>query len=380
MKQARLFTPGPTAVPPEVLETQSRPLLHHRTPEFKKAHLDVIEGLRYIMQTGNPVAVLTASGSGAMEAAVVNMTRPGEKIIVTELGKFSRRWRELGQAFGVEVVSVSAEWGTAVPPEKVQAAFAEHGDAVALFTTHSETSTGVLQDVESFARIAREHDALIAVDGITSIGAHDVRTDEWGLDALVGGSQKSVMIPPGLGYVALSPAAIAKIKKGRHAVHYFDLLAAVDKAESGDTPYTPAITLFLALQKALQMMRKEGLSNIVARHAANAAAVRAAVRAIGLQLFTRTPSNATTAVVAPDGRASDITRTMENGYGIKIAGGQDHLLGKIFRLGHLGYYTAEDMKTMITALEATLSDLKLADNCGVGVAALQESFAGGVAQ
>lgn len=377
MKRARLFTPGPTAVPPEVLETQARPLVHHRTDEFKKAHLDVLDGLRYVMRTRNPVVVLASSGSGAMEAVVVNLTAPGEKVIVTEMGKFSERWREIATAYGVEVVSVSCEWGRPVSPEEVSEAFERHPDATVLLTTHSETSTGVLQDVEAFARIAHDRGALIGVDGITSIGCHDVRTDDWGLDALVGGAQKGVMIPPGLGYVALSEAAIAKMKRGRHPVYYFDLLAAVEKAQAGDTPFTPAISLVFALQRALQMIREEGLEQVVARHAANAGAVRAAVVAMELELLASAPSNATTAVIAPEGRAGDITKTMEHTYGVKIAGGQARLKGKIFRLGHLGYYSATDMYTMIAALEATLCDLGIRDGFGAGVEALRRSYATG---
>jgi aspartate aminotransferase-like enzyme len=375
MKRARLFTPGPTAVPAEVLEAQARPMVHHRTDEFKQAMRDVLDGLKYIMKTENPVVVLASSGSGGMEATVVNLTAPGEKVIVTEIGKFSERWRLIAEAFGVEVVSVEAEWGDPVTADQVAAAFDANPGATVLFTTHSETSTGVLQDVKAFARIAHDHDALIAVDGITSIGCHDVRADDWGLDALVGGSQKGVMIPPGIGYVSLSNAAIDKMKKRRHPVYYFDLIAGVEKAESGDTPFTPAITLVFALQQALEMMRDEGVGNIIARHASNAAAVRAAVTALELELLSHSPSNALTAVVAPEGKTGDIIKRMEHTYGVKVAGGQAQLKGKIFRLGHLGYYYPVDMYTMISALEATMADLGLSRGFGPGVEALQKSYA-----
>lgn len=380
MKRARLFTPGPTAVPPEVLEAQARPMPHHRTAEFKEAYLEVIEGLRYLLQTKNAIVVHASSGSGAMESVVVNLTAPGETVIVTETGKFGERWSEIARAYGVEVVSLAPEWGTPVAPDEVKAAFEAHPDARVLLTTHSETSTGVLQDVESFARIAHDAGALIAVDGITSIGAHDVRTDEWGLDALVGGSQKGVMIPPGMGYVALSKAAIERMQGERHPSYYFDLVTAVKKAEGGDTPFTPAISLVLALQASLRMIREEGLENVIARHAANAGAVRAAVTAMGLELFASSPSNAVTAVRAPEGRAGDITKAMERDYGVKIAGGQARLSGKIIRLGHLGYYFPVDMYTMISALEATLHSLGIVDTFGRGVEALRESYAAGGAK
>jgi aspartate aminotransferase-like enzyme len=377
MKRARLFTPGPTAVPPEVLEAQARPMIHHRTDEFRRALEDVNDGLRAIMKTENVVVVTASSGSGAMEAAVVNLTQPGEKVIVTEIGKFSQRWREIAEAYGVEVVSVAAEWGHPVTPDQVSAAFGANPDATVLFTTHSETSTATLQDVESFARIAHDHGALIAVDGITSIGCHDVRTDEWGLDALVGGSQKGVMIPPGLGYLSLSDAAVEKMKRGRHPSYYFDLIKGVEKAKQNDTAFTPPITLVFALQAALEMMREEGIDNVIARHASNAAAVRAAVQAIGLELLSSAPSNAVTAVVAPEGHAAGIIKRMEHNYGVKVAGGQLQLKGKIIRLGHLGYYYPVDMYTMIAALEAALSDLGLGEGFGAGVESLQQSYGEG---
>jgi len=259
-------------------------------------------------------------------------------------------------------------------PDSVGRAFKENPGATVLFTTHSETSTGALQDVEAFANIARKHDALIAVDAITSAGAHHVRTDEWGLDAVVGGSQKGVMLPPGLGYVALSQRAMAKMRAGRHPVYYFDLLKAVASAEKGDTPYTPAITLVLALERALQMMREEGIENVVARHDANGSAVRAAVTAMGMKLLAAVPSNAATAVLTPGDSAGQITKHIEKRYGVKIAGGQGSLKGKIVRIGHLGYYDESDMYTVVSAFEATLNDLGLLKSFGAGVEALRRSY------
>lgn len=310
-----------------------------------------------------------------MEAAVVNLTKPGETVIVTELGKFSERWREIGEVFGLTVVSVTAEYGQVVDPSEVERAFKANPGASVLFATHSETSTGALQDVASLATIAHAHDALIVVDAITSAGAHDVRTDDWGLDAVVGGSQKGVMIPPGLGYVALSARAQARMKEARHAVYYFDLQKAIAAAEKGETPYTPAITLVVALCKALEMIREEGIEHVIARHDANARATRAAVSAMGLRLLAAVPSNATTAVLTPGDSAGAITKHLESRYGVKIAGGQGSLKGKIVRIGHLGYYDATDMFTAVSAFEATLNDLGIARTFGRGVEALQKSYA-----
>ena len=374
MRTPKLFTPGPTAVPAEILETQARPLIHHRTEEFRDAHLASIKGLQYILRTDNPVVILTASGSGAMEATVLNLTKPGDTVIVTEVGKFSERWREIGEAFGVNVVAVKCEPGQIVTPQQIEQAFAKNPGASVLFATHSETSTGVLLDVKEMARVARAHNALIAVDAITSAGCHDVRTDEWGLDAVVGGSQKGVMIPPGLGYVSLSERAIQRMREKRHAVYYFDLLKAVKQSEKGDTPYTPAITLFLALRRALDMMREEGIEKVVARHDLNARGTRAAVKAMGMDLVATVPSNATTAVWTPGDSSGKITKHIEKRYGCKIAGGQGDLKGKIVRIGHLGAYFEEDMFTVVSAFEATLNDLGLAKTFGAGIEALRAVY------
>ena len=374
MKRAKLFTPGPTEVPPEVLETQARPLVHHRSDAFRKAHLEVIEGLRYILRTEGPVVLLASSGTGAMEAAVVNLTRPGDKALVTVNGKFSERWAEITRTYGVKTVVVEAEWGESVAPEAIERAFEVNPGVSVFFTTHSETSTGVLQDVERLARVAHDHDALVIVDGISSVCAHDVRVDEWGIDCMVGGAQKGVMTPPGLSFLSLSPQAVRKMTAGRHPCYYFDLLAATRTAEKGDTPYTPAITLVFALQRALQMIREEGIEKVIARHAANARAVRAAVRALGLGLFASVPSNATTAAVPPPDKAAAIVRTMEERYGVKITGGQGKLKGKIIRLGHLGWYDRDDMVILISALEAALVDLEIVPGLGAGLEALGKAY------
>jgi len=376
MRTPKLFTPGPTAVPAEILETQARPLIHHRTDEFRQALIESTRGLQYILRASGPVPILTASGSGAMEAAVINLTRPGDTVIVTEVGKFSERWREIAVAFGMKVVSITCEPGEIVTAAQVDDAFKKNPGTSVLFCTHSETSTGVLQDVKEMAKVAHAHNALAVVDAITSAGCHDVRTDEWGLDAVVGGSQKGVMIPPGLAYVALSERALARMADRRHAVYYFDLLKAAKQADKGDTPYTPAITLVLALQRALAMMREETIEKIVARHELNARGTREAVKAMGMKLVAKVPSNATTAVWTPDDTAGKITKHIEKRYGCKIAGGQGGLKGKIVRIGHLGSYYEDDMYQVISAFEATLNDLGLARHFGAGVEALRGVYAG----
>jgi aspartate aminotransferase-like enzyme len=314
-----------------------------------------------------------------MEAAMVNVTAPGEKALVTILGKFSERLRELGEAFGLDLVLLEAEWGTPVAPERVQAAFDEHPDIRTVFCTHCETSTGTLQDVAAFAKIAHSQGALIVVDGITSLGSEDVQTDHWGLDMVVGGSQKGLMIPPGLAFLSVSQAAKERMERGnRHPVFYFDLLKALASLEKSDTPWTPATTLIIALQEALTMMREEGFSEVIHRHATNAAAVRAAVTAMKLPLFSTAPANCTTVITPPDGTAPKIKSTLEERYGLSVAGGQGHVKGKILRLGHLGYYYEADMLTLISSLESVMNDMGLHDNVGVGLAAMHEAYRTGV--
>lgn len=375
MPPEKLFTPGPTAVPWQVLETMSRPLIHHRTKEFREIHREAAENLKYVYRTSNPVVILTASGSGAMEAAVANLTKVGEKAIVVEVGKFSERWRELGEAYGLDLVVVKAEWGDPINPDQVAKAFDENAGVGIVFVTHCETSTGVLQDVKTIARIAHENGALIVVDGITSLCAQNVQTDDWGLDAVVGGSQKGFMTPPGLSFISLSERARERMEAGGHPVYYFDLTKAVKALEKNDTPYTPAHTVIIALNEALRMIKQEGLENVIRRHTRNAKATRAAVKALGLKLFASMPCNATTSALPPDGTADKIRNHMVERYGVRIAGGQGTVKGKIIRLGHLGYYHETDIYTMMSALEGTLVDLGLNDAPGRGIEALLHSFA-----
>lgn len=374
MTQKKLFTPGPTQVPHEVLETMARPLIHHRTPEFRAILKEATDNLQYVYRTRNPVLVLTASGSGAMEAAVVNLTRPGDKALVPVVGKFSERWRELGEAYGLDLVLLEGTWGQPVSLAQVEAAFEANPGITTVFTTHCETSTGVLQDVQGMSKIAHRNGALIVVDGITSLGAEQVETDAWRLDVVIGGSQKGFMTPPGLAFLSVSEAAIERMEHAGHPVYYFDLKRALASHEKGDTPWTPALGLVIALNQALRMIRQEGLDNVIERHTRNARAVRAAVKAMKLKLFATVPANATTAVIFKDGSADTIRTHLDQKYGIKIAGGQDEIKGKVIRLGHLGFYHEADMHTMIAALEATLCDLKISDTAGKGIDALLKSY------
>jgi aspartate aminotransferase-like enzyme len=349
-------------------------MIHHRTEEFRAVQREAIDDLRDVLKTRNPVLLLACSGTGAMETALVNLTGRGEKVLVTDLGKFSHRWREIGEAYGLDVTSVEARWGDPVRPEELERALDANPDVKAVFTIHSETSTGVLQDIESMARIARSKGALIIVDAITSVCAERLETDAWGLDVVIGSSQKGVMTPPGLAFLSLSEAARERMDKPGQPSYYFDMKRALASYEKGDSPWTPPIGLVMGLHEALKMIKEEGLESVIERHARNARAARAAVRALGLEVFPTVPAACTTAVVIPDGHAEQIRKHLHDVYGIRIAGGQGRLKGKIVRIGHLGHYFESDIFTVVSAFESTLLDLGLIDSGGRGVEALFKQF------
>jgi aspartate aminotransferase-like enzyme len=374
MRSRQLFTPGPTEVPWRVREKMAGPMIHHRTEEFRAIQREAIDDLRDLLKTRNRVFLLACSGTGAMETALVNLTARGEKVLVTDLGKFSHRWREIGEAYGLDVTSVEARWGDPVRPEELERALDANPGVKAVFTIHSETSTGVLQDIESMARIARSKGALIVVDAITSVGAERLETDAWGLDVVIGSSQKGVMTPPGLAFLSFSEAARERMDKPGQPSYYFDMKRALASYEDGDTPWTPPIGLVMGLHEALKMIKEEGLESVIERHARNARAVRAAVRALGLEVFPTVPAACVTAVVIPEGHSEQIRKHLHDVYGIRIAGGQGRLKGKIVRIGHLGHYFESDIFTVVSAFESTLLDLGLIDAGGRGVEALFKQF------
>jgi aspartate aminotransferase-like enzyme len=370
-----LFTPGPTELPSEVLAAMARPIIHHRTEEYRDIFLEATRLLQEHLGTSQPIVTLTASGTAAMEAAVVNLLSPGDEMIVVEGGKFGDRWRAIGEAYGLTVHKVRVEWGRVATVEEVESALAAHPKAKALFVTHSETSTGALFPVHEIAKAAKARGVLTIVDAVTSYGVYDLHFDSSDLDGVVWGSQKGLMIPPGLGYLCLAPRAWDAVEKARLPRFYFDLSKARSALEKGDTPFTPAISLVLATHAAATLMAKEGRKHVFARHQRNADATRAAVTALGLKLFAEVPSNAVTAVTGPAGAdGGAVTKTMEQRYGVKIAGGQDRLKGKIFRLGHIGYYDAGDILRMVGAFESALLDHGVRVETGAAVRAAQESF------
>jgi aspartate aminotransferase-like enzyme len=369
MYKYRLVTPGPVSVPERVRRAMAGELIHHRQPEFRAVLREVREKLKQVFQTRQEVLVLASSGTGAMEATVANLLSPGERAVVVRGGKFGERWAELCEAFGVRPVCVDVEWGRAVQPAEVRAAFQAAPDARALLVQASETSTGVFHPVRELAEVVHEKPGrMILVDGISAVGVHDLPMDAWDLDGVVSGSQKSWMLPPGLAFIALSPLAQAALERSTQPRYYFDLRKELEGQPRDQTAYTPAVSLILGLREALSLLLEEGLPNVFARHEKLARVVRAAVEALGLTLFAPdSPSFACTAVRVPadlDGVA--LVQRLIDVYGVHIAGGQGKVAGKIFRIGHMGDVDGFDMLTVVAALEMVLLDLGYPAKLGEG--------------
>ncbi|MGH7429007.1 MAG: pyridoxal-phosphate-dependent aminotransferase family protein [Candidatus Methylomirabilaceae bacterium] len=373
MKKRHLLAPGPTPVLPEALAAMARPIIYHRGPEYEALLARVREGLKLLFQTKSEVLVFTSSGTGGMEAAVVNTLSPGDRVVVIRGGKFGERWGEICQAYGIHPHYIDVEWGRAVDPQLVAAALKTDPSVKAVFATHSESSTGVLHDVEAIARIVRTTPAILIVDGITSVGVVDCPMDAWGLDVVVGGSQKSLMIPPGLAFCGVSDKAWAVVERSRLPRFYFDFKAERKSIEKNQNAFTPAVSLIVGLHESLASIKAEGLPAIFARLDRLARATRAGVTALGLELFAERPTPALTAITPPRGiEAGAIVKTLRATHGITIAGGQGKLKGKIFRLAHLGYADDSDVMVCLSALERTLNDLGYPVKLGEGLRAAQE--------
>ena len=372
----RLFTPGPTPVPENVMLKMAEPIIHHRNQEFREVLTHVNANLQYLFQTRQPVLTLTCSGTGGVEATFVSLFSRGDTIISVNGGKFGERWVKMPQTFGLNVVEIKVPWGKAVSAEQIREALEKAPAAKGVYLTHSETSTGTATDIKLMAQVVRANSrALVCVDGITAVGAHELRFDEWGIDICVTGSQKGLMIPPGLAFVALSQRAIEAMQSSNLPKFYFDLRKALKSYELNDTPWTPAVSLVIGVDAALNLIKAEGIENVWARHRRLALALRAGITALGLKLFSDSPSYAVTPVWLPDGvdwKAFNQTLKMDNG--ITIAGGQDEYAGRIFRVSHLGYYDELDMLAFVGALERTLKVQKYPFEIGSGLAATQKSF------
>ncbi|MGD0915751.1 MAG: alanine--glyoxylate aminotransferase family protein [Thermodesulfobacteriota bacterium] len=375
MKKKYLFSPGPTMLPPEVLLKMAEPIMHHREPEFEKIFAEIREGLKYLFQTKNEVLIFTSSGTGAMEGAVSNILSKGDKAIVVRGGKFGERWGEICKAYGIEFIPIDVEWGKAVDPKRIKELLESDPSIRAVYTQASETSTGVKHPVQGIADLVRRYeDRVIVVDAITGIGVFNIPADAWGLDVVVSGSQKALMLPPGLSFVTLGDRAWKLVERSNLPKYYFDFKKELKNTKKNQSSYTPAISLFVGLRQALNMIRKEGLEAIFRRHEMLAEATRRAVKALGLELYAPdAPSNAVTAVKIPVGIDGEKLKDLFfEKFGITVAEGQDRAKGKIIRIAHLGYYERLDMIMVISALEMLLKEMGYAFELGTGVKAAEE--------
>lgn len=375
-----LMTAGPTPLPPAVSQVMAEPILYHRAPAFVEIYERVLERLPKVFRTENDVLCFASTGSGGLESAVANLTRPGEPALVASCGKFGERWAELCGAFGADLEHVSFEWGEKVDPERVDAALAamERKPKV-VFTTQSETSTGVLNDIAALAEVARGHEALLCVDAVSGLGAAELKQDEWGVDVVVSGSQKSLMCPPGLGFASVSQRALDLAAAGAGGRYYFDWnkTASGQRKSPPDSPFTTAVTLFRALDVALAQIFEEGIDEVFERHAILARGARAGIAGLGLERFgpDDPDANVVTAALLPEGiDGAAVPKTMRDRYGVTAAGGQGHLKGRIVRIAHCGYYGAFDIVIALTALEMALRDCGHDVEPGAGVAAAQRVF------
>ena len=375
MNKHHLFTPGPTPIPPESLLAMAQPIDYHRSNATVVLIRDVLQKLKHVFQTENDVLFLTSSGTGAMEGAVANLLSHGDKVIVIRSGKFGERWGEICTAYGVEVIPIDVTWGHSVDPQNVESVLAVHPDVKAVFATLCETSTGALHDVEALAGLTRTRETLLVVDAVSALGADDLQMDNWGVDVVVSCSQKGLMTPPGLAFVALNQRAWKAVERSDLPKYYLDFRKAYESGLEGSVPYTPAVTLLTALQHALNRICAEGICSTIARHNRLALATRRAMKALGLSLFAASPANTLTAIRVPeaiDGKA--FIKRMRETYGITYAGGQSQLSGKIVRIAHLGWMDANDVIVAISAFERGLVEMGSNIPLGAGVSAAQYSL------
>lgn len=375
MLKRYLFAPGPTPVPSEVLLEMAMPIIHHRSPDFFPVLDSAKKGLQWLYQTKNDVLILCSTGTGGMVGAVNNFFNHGDRVLVINGGKFGERWTEICQAYGLQVEEIIVEWGYAVKPDMVEKRLKKGKDIKGVFVQASETSTGVYHDIKALASIVKKYeDTLFIVDAVSALVAHDLRTYEWGIDIMVAGSQKGVMLPPGLAFVSVSEKAWAKAEKSKLPKFYFNFKKERQNLAKNQTNFTSPVTLIIGLNASLKMLKAEGLKNVFKRHERLANATRKAVQALGLELYSKeSPSNSVTAILAPpgiDGQA--VYKNLREKYGITAAGGQDKARGKIFRIAHLGYSDRFDIITAIAGIEMVLKGMGHPVKLGTGVAVAQE--------
>ncbi len=375
LQKRYLMAPGPVPVPPRVLLSMARPIIHHRLPEFSAILTKIRQDLKYLFQTESDVLFFASSGTGAMEACVVNLFSPKEKVIVVRGGKFGERWGELVETYGLEPVYIDIEWGQAVDIEMVKSIVDRHPDAKGLFIQAHETSTGVKHPVGEIATLTREREILLIVDAISAIGVYPLPMDALGIDVVIAGSQKSLALPPGLSFVGLSKRAWQRVEEARLPRYYFDFRREKKALARETTAFTPAVSLLFGLNEILTRIREVGLERLFSHYAWLSGACRAGIQAMGLELFAKRPCEALTIVRVPDGvDGLALMKLMRNKYQVTIAGGQARLKGKVIRIAHLGYQSPFDVIVALSALEMALTELGYQIPLGAGIKAAQEYF------
>jgi serine---pyruvate transaminase len=375
-----LFTPGPTPVPPQVLAALAEPVLHHRAPDFREVYARVLGRLQEVHRTGSDVLLFTCSGTGAFESAIANLCSPGERVLAVSAGSFGERWAAMARTFGCEVEELRYAWGETPAPDDLRRKLGEIDPVSLVFLVHSETSTGVVADVQALAGAAKEAGALVVVDAVSSLAAVPLEMDEWGLDVVVSGSQKALMTPPGLATAAVSPAAWEQVGRATLPRFYFDWERTRAAQEKLDSAFTPAVSLVVALDVALGLLLEDGLDAAFERHIRLGRACRAGIKAMGLELFSpdEDRSAVVTAARMPDGLdSSDLTLALRERHGVTIAGGQGELKGQIFRIGHIGWYDEFDIATALAAVELVLGELGARIERGVAATRALEVYAEG---
>jgi len=375
MLKRHLLAPGPTPIPPEVLAVMSMPIIHHRSTDFIPILESAKKGLQWLYQTKNDVLILCSTGTGGMVSSVNNFFNPADKVLVINGGKFGERWTKICQAYGLNVEEIKVEWGYAVSPERVEEALKKDPKTKGVFVQASETSTGIYHDIYALSKIVREREnTLLIVDAISALAAHDLRTDEWKIDIMIGGSQKGLMLPPGLAFISVSEKAWGMSENAKLPRFYFNLKKEREALAKNQTNFTSAVTLIIGLNESLKLLQKEGLENIFKRHALLAHALREAMKALGLNLYSKeSPSNAVTAILAPEGLdGEEIYKNLRDKYGITAAGGQGKAKGKIFRIAHLGYTDIFDIIIAVSGIEMVLTNMGYPVRLGEGVACAEK--------
>ncbi|MCF7869996.1 MAG: alanine--glyoxylate aminotransferase family protein [Candidatus Omnitrophica bacterium] len=377
MKRKNLMTPGPSPVPSFLREALAKEIIHHRTDEFRSILADVHQGLQNLLFTKNPVVVLSASGTGAMEAAVSNLFSKGDKVVAISGGKFGQRWTEIANNFSLDVIEFKINWGNAPEPKKLEKVLNENQNVKAVLTTLCETSTATVYDTESIAKIAKSAGAISVVDAISGLGQDKLLTDQWEVDVVVSGSQKGLMLPPGLSFLSISDKAKELLEKSDLPKYYFDLKKAISKHETNDTPYTPAVTLVVALAAALDAINKEGVKARWEKFEKLAKAAQSAAKALGLTILSSRPSASATAIKMPENiKSSQVVKILRDKYGLSIAGGQAQLKDKIIRIAHMGWINAQDLIACFSLLEAVLKEVGHQFKTGSSLMRLEEVIYG----